>query len=237
MTNICPKYKNAEQQKKIAGIRAAEYIEDNMILGLGTGSTAYYIIEEVGVLAKQGLNIKAVATSQSTTRLAKEFKIPLVSIDEVERIDLAIDGVDEIDGQFNAIKGGGGALFREKVVVRIADKVIWIMDSSKVVNSIGSFPLPVEILPYGYTHTLKRLESLSLNPVLRMKADIPFVTDNHNYIVDLHLGKGFDIEYVLETLRGIAGVLETGLFLNTCDKIIIGTSDGTKVLENANKAW
>ena len=235
MTIICPKCGNTEQEKKIAGNKATEYIKDNMILGLGTGSTAYYLIEKVGELVKQGLNIKAVATSQNTTKLAKEFKIPLVSIDEVERIDLAIDGVDEIDGQFNAIKGGGGALFREKIVARIADKVIWIMDSNKVVNSIGGFPLPVEILPYGYNHILKRLESLSLKPVLRINENNPFVTDNHNYIVDLHLGKGFNIDYILEVLRGVTGVLETGLFVNNCDKIIIGTVEGAHIIENISK--
>ncbi|EPR11501.1 ribose-5-phosphate isomerase RpiA [Ruminiclostridium papyrosolvens] len=224
------------KEKKIAGIKATEYIQDNMILGLGTGSTAYYMIEKVGELVSQGLNIKAVATSQSTTILANEFKIPLLSLDKVKRIDLVIDGVDEIDGQFNAIKGGGGALFREKIVASIADNVIWIMDSSKIVDSIGTFPLPVEILPYGCSHILKKLKSLSLKPVLRMKEDVPFITDNHNYIVDLHLGKDFDIKYVLENLKDIIGVLETGLFLNTCNRVIIGTGDNVKVVENPNKS-
>lgn len=222
-------------EKKIAGLKATEYIEDNMILGLGTGSTAYYFIEKVGELVNKGLNIKAVATSQNTTILANELKIPLVSLDEVNRIDLAIDGVDEIDGNFNAIKGGGGALFREKIVANIADKVIWIMDSSKVVDSIGAFPLPVEILPFGYKQILRKLKLLSLNPVLRMKEDIPLVTDNHNYIVDLHLGKGFDIMYIIEKLKSITGVLETGLFLNTCDMIIIGNGNAAGVVENPNK--
>jgi len=227
------------EEKKIAGIKAAEYIEDNMVLGLGTGSTAYFMIEKVGELVRQSFNIKAVATSQSTADLASKFKIPLVSIDEVEKIDLAIDGVDEIDGQFNAIKGGGGALFREKMVSEIADKVIWIMDSSKVVDSIGTFPLPVEILPYGYSHIIRVLKLLSLNPVLRTRGGVPFVTDNHNYIVDLHLGNAFDIERVSEKLNSVTGILETGLFINTCNRIIIGTSDGAKILENnnKNKSW
>ncbi len=220
------------REKKIAGIKATEYIEDNMILGLGTGSTAYYLIEKVGELVKQGLKIKAVATSQNTTSLAKKLNIPLVSIDKVKKIDLAIDGVDEIDSNFNAIKGGGGALFREKIVASIADKVIWIMDSSKVVDSIGAFPLPVEIIPYGYRHILKQLKLLSLNPILRVKEDIPFITDNHNYIVDLHLGKGFDIKGINEKLKGITGVLETGLFLNTCDMMIIGYNNAVEVVEN-----
>jgi len=221
-------------EKKIAGVKATDYIKDNMILGLGTGSTAYYMIEKVGELIKQGLRIKAVATSQITANAANKFKIPLVSIDEVERIDLAIDGVDEIDGQFNAIKGGGGALFREKVVSSIADEVIWIMDSSKVVDFIGNFPLPIEILPYGYSHILGKLKSLSLDPILRMKNNNPFVTDNNNFIVDLNIGKAFDIKYVSDILRDIPGILETGLFSNTCDRIIVGTGNGVKVVENTN---
>ena len=222
-------------EKKNAGIKAAEYIEDNMIIGLGTGSTAYYMIERVGEIVNYGLNIKAVATSLSTSNIAAKFNIPLVSIDEVERIDLAIDGVDEIDGRFNAIKGGGGALFREKMVASLADKVIWIMDSSKVVDAIGTFPLPVEILPYGYNHILRKLELLSLSPVLRIKSDGPYLTDNDNYIVDLHIGKGFDIKYISDVLKSIPGVLETGLFLNMCDKIIVGTNDEVKVIENPGK--
>lgn len=222
-------------EKEAAGIKATEFIEDNMIVGLGTGSTAYYMIQEVGRLVKQGLNIKAVSTSQSTAKLANELLIPLVSIDQVDRIDLAIDGVDEIDRFFNAIKGGGGALFREKVVANIAEKVIWIMDSSKLVDSIGAFPLPIEILSFGHSHVLERLKALSLNPVLRMKDDSTFVTDNNNYIIDLYLGKNFDLKYVFETLKDITGVLETGLFLNTCDKIIIGANNGVKVVENINK--
>lgn len=223
------------EEKKIAGVKAADYIKDNMVLGLGTGSTAYYMIEKVGELIKQGLRIKAVATSQITANFANEFKIPLVPIDEVERIDLAIDGVDEIDGRFNAIKGGGGALFREKIVSNIANEVIWIMDSSKVVDFIGTFPLPIEILPYGYSHIFRKLKSLSLNPILRMKNNDPFVTDNHNYIIDLHIGKAFDIKYVSDILRDITGILEIGLFLNTCDRIIVGTSNGVNVVENTNK--
>lgn len=223
------------EEKKLAGVKAADYIKDNMVLGLGTGSTAYYLIEKVGELVKQGLRIKAVATSQITANLANEFKIPIVSIDEVERIDLAIDGVDEIDGKFNAIKGGGGALFREKMVSNIAEEVIWIMDSSKVVDFIGKFPLPIEVLPYGYSHILRKLKLLSLNPILRMKNNNPFVTDNNNFIIDLNIGKAFDIKYVSHILRDIPGILETGLFLNTCHRIIVGTSNGVKVIENTNK--
>ncbi len=223
------------EEKKIAGLKAAEFIKDGMVLGLGTGSTAFYMIEKVGQMVNQGLRIRAVSTSQNTANLASQFEIPLISVDETDRIDLAIDGVDEVDGQFNAIKGGGGALFREKMVANIAEKVIWILDSRKLVNSIGNFPLPVEILPFGYAHIIKQLSQLSFYPVLRINKETPFVTDNGNYIVDLHIGKALDIGYVSKQLNSVPGVLETGLFINLCDTMIVGTSDGVKIIENYNK--
>ena len=148
----------------------------------------------------------------------------------MDEIDLVIDGVDEIDPEFNSIKGGGGALFREKIVAKRAKEVIWIMDSSKQVDAIGDFPLPVEILPYGHSHTLEILEKLNMNPVLRKKDGQVFITDNHNYIADLHIGKPIDIEDVEEKLRDITGVIETGLFLKICDRIIVGTDEGTLVI-------
>lgn len=221
-------------QKRVAGEKSTEYIKDGMILGLGTGSTAYYMIKKVGELIKNGMKIKAVATSKSTESLARELKIPLLSIDEVDRIDLAIDGVDEIDNEFNAIKGGGGALFREKIVASLANEVIWIMDESKLVDGIGEFPLPVEILPYGYKHVIKELQDYSLNPKIRMKEEEIFVTDNGNYIVDLHIGKPMNINDVYNKVNKITGVLEIGLFINMCDRIIIGTSSGTKIINNSN---
>lgn len=221
-------------QKRVAGEKSAEYIKDGMILGLGTGSTAYYMIKKVGELIKNGMKIKAVATSKSTESLARELKIPLLSIDEVDKIDLAIDGVDEIDNEFNAIKGGGGALFREKIVASLANEVIWIMDESKLVDGIGKFPLPVEILPYGYKHVIKELQDYSLNPKIRMKEEEIFVTDNGNYIVDLHIGTPMNINDVYNKVNRITGVIETGLFINMCNRIIIGTSSGTKIINNSN---
>lgn len=222
-------------KKKIAGEKAVEYIKDGMILGLGTGSTAYYMINKVGELVEKGMKLKAVATSKSTEILAEELKIPLVLIDEVDKIDLAIDGVDEIDRQFNAIKGGGGALFREKIVASLAKKVIWIMDDSKLVENIGEFPLPVEILPYGYKHTIKKLENYSLNPIIRIKENKIFITDNGNYIVDLHIGKPINISDIYSKISKIPGVLEIGLFINMCNFIIVGTNNEVKVIENKIK--
>lgn len=223
------------ESKRLAGEKATEYIQDGMILGLGTGTTAYYMINKVGELVQKGMHIQCVATSKNTENLAKELRIPLLSIDEVERIDLAIDGVDEIDKQFNAIKGGGGALFREKIVASQAREVIWIMDESKLVDHIGSFPLPIEVLPYGYTQIIKKLNEYELNPKIRLDKNQIFITDNGNYIIDLHIGSPMDIRDTYKKINSITGVLETGLFLNMCQRIIVGTHNGVKVIENTSR--
>mgnify|MGYP000927221125 FL=1 len=220
-------------KKQMAGYAACDYIKDNMILGLGTGSTAYYMVERLGQLVKEGLHIKAVATSNATAELAKSLHIELLDINDISSIDLAIDGVDEIDANFNAIKGGGGALFREKIVANLAKEVIWIMDDSKLVDSIGAFPLPIEVVIYGYKHLISRFAEMNLNPVLRMKDGKPFITDNHNYIIDLHLKATLDLK-TLNDLKTISGVVETGLFLNKCNRIIVG-SDELKIIDNLNK--
>ncbi len=220
------------EQKRIAGAKAAEYIEDGMILGLGTGSTAYYLTEKVSELVLSGMDIKAVPTSKDTEKLAEKFGIPLISIDRVDRIDLAIDGVDEIDPCFNAIKGGGGALFREKIVADMAETVIWIMAENKLVERIGAFPLPVEVLPFGYTYVIRRLKEFSFRPALRMKAGKPYVTDNGNYIMDIPIENTMDIQDIAEKLNSITGIVETGLFLNKCKRIIVGTDQGVRIIEN-----
>lgn len=223
--------RDALKQKKVAGEKAAEYIKDGMIVGLGTGSTAKYLVDKVGERVKGGLKIQAVATSKATEQQARELGIPLLDINEVPYIDLCIDGVDEIDSNFSATKGGGGALFREKMVADLAREVIWIMDESKLVDTLGNFPLPVEILPYGYKVVFRKLQEYKYNPVMRMKDGELFVTDNGNYIVDLHLGAPADIEDVRSRLSNMVGVLETGQFLKMCNRIIVGTDDGVKVIE------
>lgn len=222
-------------KKKIAGEKAAEYVKDGMTLGLGTGSTAFHAVNAVGELVKKGMKLQAVPTSKATEAQARELGIPLLTIDEVDHIDLAIDGVDEIDPAFNAIKGGGGALYREKVVATLADEVIWIMDDSKLVDAIGAFHLPVEIAQYGSKQAMAKMEEYGLHPVLRVRDGKTFVTDNGNFIADLHLGAGFDIQDVKAKISSIVGVLEHGLFLNMCKRIIVGTDEGAKVTENPSK--
>ena len=219
-------------QKEMVGRKAAEYVKDGMIVGLGTGSTAKRVVDAVGEMVKNGLSIQAVPTSKATERQAKELGIPLLDINDVEYIDLAIDGVDEIDSEFNATKGGGAALFREKVVASLAKEVIWIMDESKLVAALGAFPLPVEILPYGYKIVYNKLVALGLNPQMRMADDELLVTDNGNYIVDLHTGVPVDVTDIRKKLANIVGVLETGQFLQMCNRIIVGSDDGVRIIEN-----
>ena len=221
--------------KEVVGKEAVKYVEDGMIVGLGTGSTVFYFVHALADRVKEGLNIQMVSTSIQTVELAKSLGLNIKELEEIDHIDLAVDGVDEIDKNFNAIKGGGAALFREKIVADIANEVIWIYDESKDVEKLGKFNLPVEILPFGYSHTVRKLTEAGLNPVLRKKDGEILITDNHNYIADLHLGYGFDIEEVKEKLANIVGVVEHGLFLNMCKLCIKGTPGGAVIINNPNK--
>lgn len=221
--------------KEVVGKEAVKYVEDGMIVGLGTGSTVFYFVHALADRVKEGLNIQMVSTSIQTVELAKSLGLNIKELEEIDHIDLAVDGVDEIDKNFNAIKGGGAALFREKIVADIAKEVIWIYDESKDVEKLGKFNLPVEILPFGYSHTVRKLTEVGLNPVIRKKDGEILITDNHNYIADLHLGYGFDIEEVKEKLANIVGVVEHGLFLNMCKLCIKGTPGGAVIINNPNK--
>lgn len=221
--------------KEQVGYKAVEFVKDGMVVGLGTGSTVYYFIHAIAEKVKAGLNVELVSTSIQSIELAKSLDLNVKELEEVDHIDLTVDGVDEIDKEFNAIKGGGAALFREKLVADLTDTVVWIYDESKDVEKLGGFNLPVEILPFGYTHTIRKMTEAGLNPVLRMKENNILITDNHNYIVDLHLGVGFNILDVKEKLANIVGVVEHGLFLNMCKYCIKGTESGPVIIENKNK--
>ncbi|WP_314406242.1 ribose-5-phosphate isomerase RpiA [uncultured Gemella sp.] len=221
--------------KEVVGKKAVEYVKDGMIVGLGTGSTVFYFVHALADRVKEGLNVEMVSTSIQTVELAQSLGLTIKELEEIDHIDLAVDGVDEIDKEFNAIKGGGAALFREKIVADIAREVIWIYDESKDVEKLGNFNLPVEILPFGYSHTIRKMEEAGLNPVLRLKDGNTLITDNNNFIVDLHLGYGFDIKSVKEELESIVGVVEHGLFLNMCKLCIKGTEHGAVIIENPNK--
>ena len=215
--------------KKAAGIEAAKLIEPGMIAGLGTGSTVRFLVDELGRRhQEEGLEFTGVTTSRRTQAQAESYGIKIVDIDDVDHIDITIDGADEVDSNFNGIKGGGAALLWEKIVAVNSNKIVWIVDESKVVDTIGKFPLPVEVI--------KKFEAKGYKPVLRLDADGKEVrTDENNFVVDLHLGKIEHPAELAEDLINTVGVVEHGLFLNMVDKVIVGDPNGPRVMTNSNK--
>lgn len=217
-----------ETEKKLAAEKAVEFVKDGMTVGLGTGSTVFYAINKLGELVKNGLKIKTVSSSNASTELAKSLGIEVVSMDEVPLIDINIDGADEADSSFNGIKGGGGALLFEKIVALNSEKNIWIVDSAKIVKTLGKFPLPVEVIPFGYKRVFEHLKEC--NPVLRMKESEVMKTDSGNYIFDLHLKVIEDPLIMDMELKQITGIVETGLFIDIADTIIIGKENSTEII-------
>jgi len=207
-------------EKQIVGEKAAEYVKDGMVVGLGTGSTVFYTIKKLGEMVSQGLTIKGIPTSIQTETLAKKLGIPLVDFSEVDRIDVAIDGADEIDSNLNLIKGGGGALLREKIIAKAANTFIVVADSSKIVETLGSFPLPVEVVPFGYEMTKKQIKQLGIDPILRQLNNQPYKTDNGNYIFDCEISSIFHAAELEQELNMIPGVVENGLFVKMADAVI-----------------
>lgn len=224
-----------EALKKAAALASVKYIHDGMTLGLGTGSTAYYLIQEVGAMVRAGRKLRAAATSEATERLAVSLGIPVVRPTAGTQVDLAIDGVDEIDDSFCAVKGGGGALLREKIVARRAEQVIWIMDESKLVKRLGKFPFPAEVLPFGSDWAAEAIKELGGTAVLRERDGKPFVTDNGNRILDISFPENTNFKTAAKAVRAIPGVLETGLFDKFCSRIIIGTREGVRERTNPFK--
>ncbi|KFI59782.1 ribose-5-phosphate isomerase RpiA [Bifidobacterium cuniculi] len=226
-----------DAMKKEAGIAAAQLVKDGMVAGLGTGSTVKFLVDELGRRVKEeGLEFTGVTTSRRTQEQAEGYGIKIVDIDDVDRIDLTIDGADEVDANFNGIKGGGAALLWEKIVAVNSDKIVWIVDSSKVVDVIGKFPLPVEVIPFGWSHVFKRFEERGYKPVLRLEADgEPVRTDERNYVIDLHLERIDNPQELAEDLINTVGVVEHGLFLNMVNEVIVGDPEGPRVLVNPNK--
>ena len=229
--NLSPK----DQAKFVAAKRACEFVEDGMKLGLGTGSTAAWMVRCLADrIDKEGLRVKGVPTSNRTADLAKELGIETISLDQAGQLDLTIDGTDEFDENLNLVKGGGGALLQEKVVAAASDKMIVIADTGKSVNQLGKFPLPVEVLGFGINSSQSLLEKLLHSQDVdqsiiktRMSNNLPFITDEGNYILDLHLGRIGDPATLNVTLNQVPGVVENGLFVNMCDLILIGDEDGT----------
>ena len=220
-------------QKQAVGLRAASYVKDGMIVGLGTGSTAYYMIEELGRRVKEEqLNIIGVPTSLASKEQAQTLGIPVKTIDEVSHVDVTIDGADEISQDFQGIKGGGAALLFEKIVATYSKQVIWIVDDSKMVSTLGKFPLPVEVVPYGAQQLFEQFQQQGYQPSFRMTDDQQRKqTDSGHWIIDLHLDVIDDPFALAKELDQLVGVVEHGLFLEMVHTIIIGTDTGTIVKE------
>ena len=219
--------------KKIAAYRAVLEVKDGMLVGLGSGSTAEHAVIRLGERMKQdGLSIKGLATSKASESQARELGIPLVDFDAHAKPDIAIDGADEIDPSFNMIKGGGGALLREKIVAQHAKRVIIVADPSKQVKRLGeSFPLPIEVLPLAWELIAEDLKALGSEPTLRRNGDQPFVTDNGNYILDAKF-RGIGDPATLDTqLSILGGIVTTGLFVGLKPEIIIGKPSGPELVK------
>jgi ribose 5-phosphate isomerase A len=224
--------KAAVNGKKIAAGKAIEYIKDGMTLGLGTGSTAYWAIQGIGEMVKKGLTVRAIATSLQSESLALELGIPIVPFSEIDHLDITIDGADEVDESLNLIKGGGGALLREKIVASATLFYIIIVDESKLVKELGKFPLPVEVAPFGWELTFRRLAKLGGSPRMRMAGDKPFLTDNQHYILDCPFGLIKNPARLHEQVSGITGVMEDGFFINMADIVVAGSPGGdTRILK------
>ena len=220
--------------KEQVGIKAAEFVTDGMIVGLGTGSTAYYFVAELGRRIKEeGLQITAVTTSSVTYEQAEGLGIPLKAIDDVEVVDLTVDGADEVDPALNGIKGGGGALLMEKIVATNSKDCIWIVDESKQVETLGAFKLPVEVVQYGAENLFRHFEKKGYSPAYREKDGQRFVTDQGNFIIDLDLKVIPDAEALAGELDRTVGVVDHGLFLGMVSKVIVGTPEGPKIISKS----
>ena len=226
-----------DRLKMAAGIEAAKLIENDMIVGLGTGSTVRFFVDELGRrVQEEGLTFTGVTTSLRTKEQAEGYGITIVDVDDVDHIDITIDGADEVDKNFDGIKGGGAALLWEKIVATNSRQIVWIVDESKVVDTIGRFPLPVEVIPFGERHVLDRFKERGYEPVLRLDDQgQPVLTDEHNHVIDLHMEKIEHPEDLAQDLITTVGVVEHGLFLNMVDTVIVGDPNGPRVMTNSNK--
>jgi ribose 5-phosphate isomerase A len=213
--------------KQAAAYKAVEAVQDRMVVGLGTGTTAYFAIERLGEMVRSGLHIKAVGSSKATEDLARKSGIEIVDFAAIRSVDLYIDGADEVDAHFNLIKGGGGALVREKIVAFNSKQFVVIVDSSKRVQTLGKFPLPVEVVPFATNLTMQHLEKLGGNAVLRQREGKPFISDNSNFIVDVQFAKIENPLALNAAINVIPGVVESGLFAGTMvHSVLVGNEDG-----------
>lgn len=232
-----------DKAKFVAAKRAAEFVQDGMRVGLGTGSTAAWLVRCLGEMVRDnGLKIRGVPTSTRTAQLAREVGIEVITLDEARWLDVTIDGADEFDDELNLIKGGGGALLQEKIVATASDQMVVIADAAKQVETLGAFPLPCEVIPFGWRttqalieETLASMDVLGRKTTLRMNGEAPYVTDEGNYIVDLHLNRIGNSRQLALVLNQMPGVVENGLFVDICDVVVIGNADGRVEVRDINE--
>ena len=216
----------SSNNKQRAAAAAAELITDGMILGLGTGTTASYLVQILGERVRQGMRIQGVPTSEVTRQLALAEGVPLTTLEEQPVLDLCLDGADEVDPELNLIKGGGGALLREKIVASAARERIIMVDVCKCVDCLGAFPVAIEVIPFGWEVTRRQLEQFGGVSTLRQREGKPFVTDQGHYIIDCALSQIEDAPRLNHQLNQLPGVVENGLFVDMTDRLIIGSPDG-----------
>ncbi len=221
-----------DQLKKAAALKASAFVRSGMVVGLGTGSTAKHLLVALGEQVKAGIKLRGVPTSQETAVLAKEAGIPLIDAENRWEIDVAIDGADQVDPHFNLIKGGGGALLKEKIVAASAKQFIVMVDHTKQVPVLGgSFPLPIEVIPFGWGSTAREIEALTKSRVvLRERNGAPFRTESGHLIVDVHIDRISQPGDLETALNLIPGVVETGLFVGRTNVLIVGTPQGVHTL-------
>ena len=227
-----------DELKKASALRAIEYVKDGMVVGLGTGSTAYFVVEGLGERVKQGLKIVGIPTSERTATQARGLNIPLATFAEYSSIDLTIDGADEVErGTLNLIKGLGGALLREKIVATAGDRLIIVVDEEKLVNRLGDHtPVPVEVTQFGWQASAAKLKKLGCEPVLRHASeDHPFITDGGNYTLDCKFGKIADSKKLEKQIVETVGVVDCGLFIGRATAVIVAAGSGVEVLTPSSR--
>ena len=213
--------------KQLAAEKAVTFLENGMTVGLGTGSTAYWAIEKIGEKVKnEGWKIKAIATSVSSENQARGLGIPILDFSTIKTIDVTIDGADEADAKLQLIKGGGGALLREKIVATNSKQMIVVADESKWVSTLGRFPLPVEVVHFGWERTFDKLQFLGCEAKRRMNGSEPYLTDNGNYILDCAFGEIKDPPILHDLVNSITGVVDNGLFIRIASTLVLGFNNG-----------
>lgn len=227
-------------EKQNAAAAAMDFVEEGMTIGLGTGSTAKFFVELLADEIADGLMVRCIETSEQTRRLATSLGIPLIPFEQADQIHLTVDGADEADREGNLIKGGGAALLREKIIANASDHMVVIADPTKLVDRLGVFPLPVEVTPFGYTITAKKVyDALVQSGVVRPRVELRkvagttdlLVTDGGNHILDCHCGQIPDVPQLAARLSSVPGVVEHGLFIGLARTVIVGTLTGTEIYE------